>query len=53
MAALGKSWDSELDETLFVEKGAHSRKLRVIYSPKAPPAEATFRININGGFVAL
>lgn len=50
VAALGKSWDSEMDESMFVSKDHRgNRKIKLVYSPKAPTKEVNFKIEFDGG----
>ena len=52
-AALSTSWDNEMDENIQLAKKDHTRKMKVLFSVKAPVQEISFTIENNKGFSFL
>lgn len=50
-AALSTSWDNEMDESILVSKKDQNRKMKVLFSVKAPVQEISFVIENNKGFL--
>ena len=50
-AALSQSWDSEMDENIRVSKLDQNRKIKMLFSVKAPTQEIGFSIEKDKGFM--